>query len=86
MGRQLPELFIDSGLKNIQVTPSVSMVRDFDKLCSIFNFKEIIDEAVESKSITSIQGKTWLDNMSIASSKGKFMYSIIFYTVQGCKI
>lgn len=83
MGRKLPELFTHSSIDKFEVTPSISMVRDFHDLCKIFNFCEIIDSIVVEGKITIKDRNKWLESMSVATKEGKFMYSVSFYTVQG---
>ena len=83
MGRKLPELFIHDRINNFEVNPAISMVRNFQDLCKIFNFHETIDSLVFEGKLTVSEGNDWLNNMNTASNDGKFMYSVTFYTVQG---
>jgi len=83
MGRELPELFIDNELVDIEVTPSVSMVRNFADMCQIFQFEEIIASATKNGKLTSNEGEQWFNDMKQADKSRKFMYSVQFFTVQG---
>lgn len=83
LGGNLPELFIENGLKNIQVIPAISEVRDFEIFCKIFQIKETIKSAVQSGKLSKKSGDTWFEKMILASKEGKFLYFVTFITVIG---
>lgn len=79
----LPALFIENGLKNIEVIPAISEVRDFEDFCKIFQIKETIKSALESGKLSKKEGDTWFEKMILASKEGKFLYFVTFITVIG---
>lgn len=85
MGSKLPDLFSEYGLENIKIIPEHSMVRSYDTMSKIFQFENIISDAVKSKKITIEEGKQWINDMQTADKQGKFLYCITMFTVVGYK-
>jgi ubiquinone/menaquinone biosynthesis C-methylase UbiE len=83
MGSKLPDLFAECGLEDIRVIPEHSMVKSFDTMSKIFQFENIIADAVKSKKFSKEEGEQWLKDMQIADKQGKFLYCITMFTVVG---
>jgi len=83
IGRELPALFIQEGLRDIMVIPEVSMVRSFEVMNKIFDFKKIAAEAIKADKLTQEKSKQWENTMRTADKEGKFLYCITFFTVLG---
>lgn len=85
IGRELYALFVSHGLKNIKLDCDVYINQDYKDLLSIINVDQIIDDLVTLEEFTQSQA----DNAKLlfheASARGKFLYSINFYTVVGQK-
>jgi ubiquinone/menaquinone biosynthesis C-methylase UbiE len=83
MGRELPALFIQQGLRDVTVIPEISMVRSFEIMNKIFDFTKIAGEAIRAGKLTQGEFKQWEDSMRTADKEGKFLYCITFFTVLG---
>lgn len=83
IGRMLPKLFIEHGLKNITVIPQNSMIQSLKTLRQIFQFDKIAKEAIKKGVLTKLAAEQWINNMKKADEEGKFLYSVTFFTVLG---
>lgn len=85
MGRELPNLFSEFGLTDINITPNISTINSLEGLYRIFPMQDIINFAVKSGKTTYHEFEQWLGYMQAANRTGTFLYTIIFFTVIGRK-
>ncbi|MBY0272314.1 MAG: methyltransferase domain-containing protein [Alphaproteobacteria bacterium] len=83
MGRILPELFIENGLREIKIIPETSMIRSFETLSEIFQFSQVADSAIEEGKLTRDLSSQWFKEMYQAEKEEKFLYCVTFFTVLG---
>lgn len=83
MGRILPELFIEQGLREIRVFPETTMLQSFETLCEIFQFSQVAATAIKEGKLTRESSAQWFKTMYQAEKEGNFLYCINFFTVLG---
>jgi ubiquinone/menaquinone biosynthesis C-methylase UbiE len=85
IGRDQCDLFISSGLVDVKIDPSVSLITDFETADKVYNLRETVRRATVEGVISVAQGRSWIEELGDRTSKGSFMAALTAYTVVGKK-
>jgi ubiquinone/menaquinone biosynthesis C-methylase UbiE len=85
IGRNLCDYFIFSGLSDVKIYPSTSVITDFETADKVYNLRETVRRATEGGVISMVQGSCWIEELINRTKKGSFMAVVTAYTVVGRK-
>jgi ubiquinone/menaquinone biosynthesis C-methylase UbiE len=85
IGRELCRYFIEAGLLNVSIYPSVSLISDFDTADKVYNLQQTVLRAIAAREIAKAVGDAWLNELQASSRSGSFAASLTAYTVVGRK-
>jgi ubiquinone/menaquinone biosynthesis C-methylase UbiE len=85
IGRYLNRYFLEAGLKNVWVEPSVSVVTDFELADRIYNIRQTVKRAVATDHIDPVTAEGWLSDVQTQSRSGGFLCTLTAITVTGTK-
>jgi ubiquinone/menaquinone biosynthesis C-methylase UbiE len=85
IGRYLKRYFLEAGLQNLLVEPSVSIVTDFDLADRIYNIRQTVSRAVETGWIDVADAERWISEVVTQSRSGGFLCTLTAFTVVGTK-
>ena len=85
IGRNLCDYFISSGLSDVKIYPSTSVITDFETADRVYNFRETVRRATTGGVISMAQGLCWIEKLINRTGKGSFLATLTAYTVVGRK-
>jgi len=85
MGRRLPALFLEAGLREVQVVPVAAVFTDFALASQIFWLAAATERAVASGNISEDQAAGWLAWLEESDRQGRFFSGVTAYIVAGRK-
>jgi ubiquinone/menaquinone biosynthesis C-methylase UbiE len=85
IGRDLPRLFIDAGLRDVITEPNVSMIRDLELADRVYSLSETLARAVRDGVVSPSMAEAWSSEQASLSRAGGFLCSLTAYTVVGTK-
>ncbi len=85
IGRELPGYFIETGLSNVTVHPSVSLIADFDTADKVYNLRQTVQRAIAAGNIFTGEGSAWVTELQARARAGSFAVALTAYTVVGRK-
>jgi ubiquinone/menaquinone biosynthesis C-methylase UbiE len=85
IGRELRGYFLEAGLSNISVYPSVSVIADFETADKVYNLRETVRRAAVAGQISESQGLAWLIDLQARTQTGTFAVALTAYTAVGRK-
>ena len=85
IGRYLKRYFLEAGLKNVVMEPSVSVLTDFELADRVYNLRQTVNRAVEAGRIISEVADEWVSELQAQSQSGGFLCTLTAYTVVGTK-
>ena len=85
IGRQLPELFHDAGLRRIERHPSVSVISDLETADKVYNLRQTVDRVAAAGEITHGEARAWIEGVEEKARRGCFAVALKAYTVVGHK-
>lgn len=83
LGRHMPALLLDLGLKDITVEPFTLMLTP--ELAHPLLGATTADRAVENGTITAAEARAWLDHLETLQTSGRFLSSLSGFLVAGTK-
>jgi ubiquinone/menaquinone biosynthesis C-methylase UbiE len=86
IGRYLKGYFVEMGLEEIRVYPSVSVIDDFETADKVYNVRQSACRAAEEGLLTSSRAGQWLSDLEGLTAAGGFHCSVTAYTVVGRKV
>jgi ubiquinone/menaquinone biosynthesis C-methylase UbiE len=85
MGRELRGYFIEAGLANVTIHPSVSLIADFDTADKVYNLRQTVQRAIAAGDISEEQGCAWVMELRARAQSGTFAAALTAYMVVGRK-
>jgi ubiquinone/menaquinone biosynthesis C-methylase UbiE len=85
IGRYLKRYFLEAGLQNLVIEPSVSVVADFELADCIYNIRQTVNRAVETGRINAAVAERWISEVTLQSRSGSFLCTLTAFTVAGIK-
>jgi len=85
VGRYLKHYFLEAGLQDVVVEPSVSVVTDFELADRVYNLRQTVKRAVDAGRIVPAAADDWVSELQAQSQFGGFLCSLTAYTVVGRK-
>jgi ubiquinone/menaquinone biosynthesis C-methylase UbiE len=85
IGRNLCDYFITSGLSDVKIYPSTSVITDFETADRVYNLRETVRRAASGGVISMSQGCRWIEELIDRAGKGSFLAALTAYTVVGQK-
>ena len=85
IGRNLKRLFVDAGLNEVRIEPSVSVMTEFETADQVYNIIQTMDKAVAMGLITPSIAESWLADVKELSHVGIFLCTLTTFTVTGIK-
>jgi ubiquinone/menaquinone biosynthesis C-methylase UbiE len=85
IGRELPGYFMEVGLSNVTIHPSVSLITDFDTADKVYNLRQTVQRAIAAGEISEGQGSAWVTELRTRAQSGSFAAALTAYTVVGRK-
>jgi ubiquinone/menaquinone biosynthesis C-methylase UbiE len=87
MGRELPRLFLDAGLENVQVTPEALYAgnADYELAAQGTGLEARAVSAVKAGAISQADADRWLEHLATLRRQGRFWMSMLLFTVRGTK-
>jgi ubiquinone/menaquinone biosynthesis C-methylase UbiE len=86
IGRNLCDYFISSGLSDVKIYPSTSVITDFETADKVYNLRETVRRATAGGFISADQGRCWIEELINRTGKGSFLAALTAYTVVGQKV
>jgi len=84
-GRQLPHLFQQVGLTDLQIVPANLVVTRYQEANELFQIETAVDHMQAARLLKKEQGQRWLDHLRAADETGHFFGAITLFTVCGRK-
>ncbi len=78
-------LFVEAGLHEIRVEPSVSVMTEFETADSVYNISQTVDRAVAMGLLAPSAAESWLADVKELSRHGLFLCTLTTFTVTGRK-
>lgn len=85
IGRYLKQYFLEAGLCDVRIEPSVSVMTDFALADRAYNLLQTVDRAVAAGWLTPAIADRWTQEAQALSRSGAFLCSLTAYTVIGMK-
>jgi len=85
IGRHLCDYFISSGLSDVKIYPSTSVITDFETADKVYNLRETVRRATAGGVISMAQGRCWIEELINRNEKGSFLAVLTAYTAVGQK-
>jgi ubiquinone/menaquinone biosynthesis C-methylase UbiE len=85
IGRYLARYFMEAGLSEVTVYPSVCIVTDFDLADRMYNLSQTAERAAEAGTVAPATAGEWLYELQEQSRRGLFHCSLTAFTVTGMK-
>lgn len=85
IGRYLKQYFLEAGLQNVEIEPSVSVITDIELADRIYNLRQTVKRAVEAGCLFPSIADEWVSALQALSFSGGFLCSLTAYTVVGMK-
>ncbi len=85
IGRQLPRLFREAGLSDVEVEPVTVVERDFTAFDAQYDLTRVVNRAVDGGAITREEGTRWLSALHEMADAGSFFSSMTSFVVVGRK-
>lgn len=83
IGRQLPSLFKEAGLKEIDIYPRTFVITDYTLANRFWNLREAAKRAQEAKIISGIQGTRWIAYLEEVNREKRFFAALTGILVKG---
>lgn len=83
VGRKLPGLFLDAGLRSIAVTPYAAVATEYDE--EVLKLRDKADRAAASGAVTRSDAARWVESLIEAARTGRFVCAQVVLTVSGRK-
>lgn len=85
IGRYLKQYFLEAGLCEVQLEPSVSVMTDFALADRAYNLLQTVERAVAAGWLTPVIAEHWVQEALALSRAGAFLCNLTAYTVYGMK-
>ncbi len=85
IGRYLKQYFLEAGLQNVEIEPSVSVLTDFELADRVYNLRQTVKRAVEAGRLFPAVADEWVSELQALSLSGSFLCTLTAYTVVGMK-
>ena len=85
IGRYLKRYFLEAGLKNVELEPSVSVLTDFELADRVYNLRQTVQRAVEAGSLFPEIADTWIADVQALSRAGGFLCTLTAFAAVGMK-
>ena len=82
VARQLPRLFRESGLIDVEVQASASQVTDYALSDGLFGYRGVVDRACAGGAVTTAERDRWLEGLELIASGGHFASIGVVVTVR----
>ncbi len=85
IGRYLKHYFLEAGLQNVEIEPSVSVLTDFELADRIYNLRQTVKRSVETGLLFPAAADQWVAELQGLSLSGGFLCTLTAHTVVGMK-
>ena len=85
IGGNLKRYFLETGLEQVAAEPSVSVLTDFELADRVYNLRQTVQRAIESGSLTTEAGATWLADLQALDRTVGFQCSLTAWMAVGMK-
>ncbi len=85
IGRYLKRYFVEAGLQNVEIEPSVSVMTDFELADRVYNLRQTVKRAVEAGRLFQKIADTWISDLQALSHAGGFLCTLTACMVVGMK-
>jgi ubiquinone/menaquinone biosynthesis C-methylase UbiE len=85
IGRYLKLFFLEAGLRQVVLEPSVSVLTDFELADRVYNLRQTLARSVAAGRLDPAAAKDWLADVQAQSRSGSFLCALTAYTVVGTK-
>jgi len=83
VGRVLPGLLQDAGLRSVRVAPYAAVATDYDE--EVLKLRDKAERAAHAGAVTSADAARWVESLVEAARAGRFVCAQIVLTVSGTK-
>jgi ubiquinone/menaquinone biosynthesis C-methylase UbiE len=85
IGRYLKLFFLEAGLQEVALEPSVSVLTDFEIADRIYNLRQTLARVVAAGDLDPAVADDWLSDVQAQGRSGGFLCTLTAYTVVGTK-
>ncbi len=85
IGRYLKRHFLEAGLAEVEVFPSVAVITDFEVADRVYNLRLTAGRAAAEGRITPAVAEQWLADLQVRNRAGSFLCTLTAFTVVGTK-
>jgi ubiquinone/menaquinone biosynthesis C-methylase UbiE len=85
IGRYLKLFFLEAGLQEVVLEPSVSVLTDFEIADRVYNLRQTLARSVAAGRLAPAVAEDWLSDVQAQSRSGGFLCALTAYTVLGTK-
>jgi ubiquinone/menaquinone biosynthesis C-methylase UbiE len=85
IGRELRKYFLEAGLSNVTIHPSVALITDFETADKVYNLRQTAQRAVAAGTILEEESSAWVKELRARAQSGSFAAALTAYTVVGKK-
>ena len=85
IGRYLKRYFLEAGLKNVEIEPSVSVLTDFELTDRVYNLRQTVKRAVEAGRLLPEIADQWISDLKILSHSGEFLCTLTAFMAVGMR-
>jgi ubiquinone/menaquinone biosynthesis C-methylase UbiE len=83
VGRHLPALFRQAGLRRVEIFPYVAVVTEYDD--EVLHLQDKAEAAAEAGVVTEAEAAGWLATLAVAAAEDRFLCAVTVFTVRGRK-
>jgi ubiquinone/menaquinone biosynthesis C-methylase UbiE len=85
IGRYLKLFFLEAGLQQVALEPSVSVLTDFEIADRVYNLRQTLAHSVAAGDLDPAVAEDWLSDIQVQSRSGGFICTLTACTVVGTK-
>jgi ubiquinone/menaquinone biosynthesis C-methylase UbiE len=85
IGRQLPALYLDLGVRDVQVVPMTFRMTSFAQWNAVFQIGVTVAKAREANVVSDEEAKLWLEQLQESDRRGRFSLAVTLFLVAGQK-
>ena len=85
IGRQLPGLFQDLGLKNLTIVPLLFRLTSYAEWNSVFQIEITVERARQANIVSAQEADLWLQQLRDADTQGRFYLALTLFMIAGQK-
>jgi ubiquinone/menaquinone biosynthesis C-methylase UbiE len=85
IGRQLPRLLLELGVRDVEVVPLTIRMTAFSQWDDVFQIGVTVDKARQANIVSETEARLWLEQLRQSDTLGRFAMALTLFLVAGTK-